>query len=320
MSKNIFSKKTPIRIISQNNLDVLPEKRTKYLGTKNRSLNNIVYEYPISIIKDQTQLEKYKERLILSGKPKKPKNLLNHNYHHIEFKSHSKNVSLNPNEIFKNIKNKNLLELYKNIFKNMKKIDTNKNTEMRRMLQRSISHPVFKTLNRNKTFSKFDLNHFFQKVYLNQIERRGFNYNKIKISTMQRNAMKYFSKLDDNFLDNENNEKINFILEAKERKILPRMQTFFINKLNLMRLKNEYINEKKFKIECKPKGVINIKNNPKFKFHVFHDKDGKERDLGKPYERSLKMTDLRIRDLILMNKIKQVRDPEIIEKFKTAIL
>ena len=32
------------------------------------------------------------------------------------------------------------------------------------------------------------------------------------------------------------------------------------------------------------------------------------------------MTDIRIRDLILMNKIKQVRDPEIIEKFKTAIL
>ena len=129
-----------------------------------------------------------------------------------------------------------------------------------------------------------------------------------------------FSKLDENLLENDKNDKSSFVLEVKERKVLPQMKTYFINKLNLMKLKNQYLNEKKFKIDCRPKVVINIKNDPNFKFHVFHDRNGKVRDLGKPYERNLKMTDIRIRDLILMNKIKQVRDPEIIEKFKTAIL
>jgi len=320
MSKKDISKKVPIRIISKKELNVQPIQKSKLKPIKNSPLNNFVYEYPISLIKEPTQFEKYKERLLLSGKPKKEKNIINQNYHHIEFKSHSKSILLNPNEIFKNIKNKNLLELYKNIFKNMKQINSNNNVEMKRILDRSNSNPLFRTLNRNKTTTNFDLNNFFQKIYLNQIERRGFNYNKIKISALQRNAMYSFSKLDENFLENDKNDKSSFVLEVKERKVLPQMKTYFINKLNLMKLKNQYLNEKKFKIDCRPKGVINIKNDPNFKFHVFHDKNGKARDLGKPYERSLKMTDIRIRDLILMNKIKQVRDPEIIEKFKTAIL
>ena len=38
---------------------------------KNKKSINIVYEYPISLLKEPTQFEKYKERLLLSGKPKK---------------------------------------------------------------------------------------------------------------------------------------------------------------------------------------------------------------------------------------------------------
>ena len=199
---------------------------------------------------------------------------------------------------------------------------TNDDLELRKILQRNNSNPLFRPFqnDKNKTSTNFDLNNLFQKIYLNQIERRGFNYNKLKICEIQRNAMYNFSKLDENFLDNDTNIKANFVLEVNSRKTLPKMKSYFINKMNLLRMKNEYMNEKKFKLDSKPKGVINIKKDPNFKFHVFHDKFGKKRDLEKPYERNLKMTDIRIRDLILFNKIKQVRDPEIIQKFRTAII
>ena len=323
MSQNRIRKKIPIKIFYKNETDIPSNKSEKITRSKNNSsLNSIVYEYPISILKEVSQYEKYKERLILSGKPKKEKKLINPNYHHISFKSHSKSILLNPNEIFKNIKNKNLIELYKNVFKNMQKMKTNDDLELRKILQRNNSNPLFRPFqnDKNKTSTNFDLNNLFQKIYLNQIERRGFNYNKLKICEIQRNAMYNFSKLDENFLDNDTNIKANFVLEVNSRKTLPKMKSYFINKMNLLRMKNEYMNEKKFKLDSKPKGVINIKKDPNFKFHVFHDKFGKIRDLEKPYERNLKMTDIRIRDLVLFNKIKQVRDPEIIQKFRTAII
>ena len=317
MSKNVVRKKIPVKYYHGNDSDTQQDKSSN----KNTSLNNIIYEYPISIIKETSQYEKYKERLILSGKPKKEKILINPNYHHISFRSHSKKLLLNPNDIFNKIKNKNLLELYRNICRNMLKMNTgDDNIEIKRILERNNSHPLFRTLNNYKTSSHFDLNNLYQKIYLNQIERRGFNYNKIKISSLQRNALYSFSKLDENYLDEDKINKTNFILEAHNRKVFPKMKTFYINKMNLMRLRNEYQNGKKFKIDHGPKGVINIKNNPNFKFHVFHDKKGKVKDLVKPCERNSKMTDVRMRDLILLNKIKKVRDPEIIEKFKEAIL
>ena len=316
-----MNKIMPKYIKTQSIFDLSNSRIRKGNSIKKSPLNNFIYEYPISIIKEPTQFEKYKERLLLSGKQNKTKNLINKNYHHIEFKSHSKSILINPNDIFKNIQNKNLLELYQNIFQNMKQIKSNDTIEVKKILHKNNSNPLFRPLNLEKTSINFDLNNFFQKVYLNQIRRRGFNYNKIKTTSMQRNAMSVLNKLQENNLDLETvkNNKSGFVLEVKDRKILPKMKTYFINKLNLMRLKNEYINEQKFKLEKNPKPCINIKKS-NFKFHVFHDIYGKERDLGKPYDRDLKMTDYRIRDLILLNKIKQVRDPEIIEKFRTAIL
>ena len=123
----------------------------------------------------------------------------------------------------------------------MNQINTNNNLEIRRILQRNNSNPSFRTLNANKTTTNFDLNTFFQKIYLNQIERRGFNYNKIKISALQRNAMYSFSKFDENFVENDKDDKSSFILEVKQRKVLPQMKTYFINKLNLMRLRDKFI-------------------------------------------------------------------------------
>ena len=85
MSNNVIRKKIPIKNYYRNDSDTQDKS-----SNKNSSLNNIIYEYPISILKEPTQYEKYKERLILSGKPKKEKILINPNYHHITFKSHLK--------------------------------------------------------------------------------------------------------------------------------------------------------------------------------------------------------------------------------------
>ena len=317
MSKNEIKNKKSINIKLRNEPRIQPNKITK----KPENKNNIVYEYPISLLKEPTQFEKYKERLLLSGKPKKEKIIINPNYHHISFKSHSKSLLLNPNIIFDNIQNKNLIQIYRNLFKSMNQFETNNTNKLSQFLQRNNSTPLLKTINKNKTTThKLDLNKFFQKLYLNQIERRGFNYKKIKISSFQRTALQNFSKLDENFLPTDKINETGFILESNKRNVLPLMKTFYANKLNLMKFKKECLNENKFKIDCNQKPVINIKNDPNFKFHIYHDKNGKIRDLGKSKERNLKMTGSRMRDLILYNKIRQIRDPEIIQKYKTAII
>ena len=317
MSKNEIKNKKSINLKLRNEPRTQPNKITK----KPENKNNIVYEYPISLLKEPTQFEKYKERLLLSGKPKKEKIIINPNYHHISFKSHSKSLLLNPNIIFDNIQNKNLIQIYRNIFKSMNQFETNNTNKLSQFLQRNNSTPLLKTINKNKTTTpKLDLNKFFQKLYLNQIERRGFNYKKIKISSLQRTALQNFSKLDENFLPTDKINETGFILESNKRNVLPLMKTFYANKLNLMKFKKECLNENKFKIDCNQKPVINIKNDPNFKFHIYHDKNGKIRDLGKSKERNLKMTGTRMRDLILYNKIRQIRDPEIIQKYKTAII
>ena len=286
MSKNEIKNKKSINLKLRNEPRTQPNKITK----KPENKNNIVYEYPISLLKEPTQFEKYKERLLLSGKPKKEKIIINPNYHHISFKSHSKSLLLNPNIIFDNIQNKNLIQIYRNIFKSMNQFETNNTNKLSQFLQRNNSTP------------------------------RGFNYKKIKISSLQRIALQNFSKLDENFLPTDKINETGFILESNKRNVLPLMKTFYANKLNLMKFKKECLNENKFKIDCNQKPVINIKNDPNFKFHIYHDKNGKIRDLGKSKERNLKMTGSRMRDLILYNKIRQIRDPEIIQKYKTAII
>ena len=69
----------------------------------------------------------------------------------------------------------------------------------------------------------------------------------------------------------------------------------------------------------KPKGVINIKNDPNFKFHTFHDRNGNPKVLDKPYERALKMTETKLRDLKLMIKIRKLNDPEIIKMYQSML-
>ncbi len=61
----------PKYIKTQSIFDLSNSRIRKGNSIKKSPLNNFVYEYPISIIKEPTQLEKYKERLLLSGKQNK---------------------------------------------------------------------------------------------------------------------------------------------------------------------------------------------------------------------------------------------------------
>ena len=318
MSANFIKQKITSNFKFKNDFLLQKNKKKKQIIKRK---NNIVYEYPISILKEPTQYEKYKERLLLSAKPQKERILINSNYHHIKFKSHSKSLLNNQKVMFDNIENKNIIEIYKNIIKSMEQFDLNNNIKLKQILGRSNSTPFLKAFNRNKTTtSNLNMNNFFKKVYLNQIERRGFNYRKIKISSLQRNALNNFSKLDENFSPTDKDNETGFILKSNKRRVLPLMKTFYANKINLMKLKNEYLREKKYKFDFDSKPLINIKNDPNFKFHIFHDKKGKVRDLVKTNEKGLKMTGSKMRDLILLNKIRQIRDPEIIEKYRLAII
>ena len=322
MSINSIKQKITSNFKFKNDFRTQKNKMKKQFINKK---SNIVYEYPISLLKEPTQYEKYKERLLLSAKPIKEKILINPNYHHIKFKSHSKSLLLNKNTMFDNIQNKNIIEIYQNIIKSMEPLNEDNNTKLKQILERNNSTPFFKGVNRNKTTMpnlnlNLNMNNFYKKVYLNQIERRGFNYKKIKISSLQRIALNNFSKLDENFLPTDKTNSSGFVLESNKRRVLPLMKTFYANKINLMKLKNEYLKQKKFKFDFDSKPLINIKNDPNFKFHIFHDKKGKVRDLGKTNEKGLKMTGSKMRDLILLNKIRQIRDPDIIEKYRNAII
>ena len=318
MSANFIKQKITSNFKFKNDFLLQKNKKKKQIIKRK---NNIVYEYPISILKEPTQYEKYKERLLLSAKPQKERILINANYHHIKFKSHSNSLLNNQKVMFDNIENKNIIEIYQNIIKSMEQFYLNNNIKLKQILGRSNSTPFLKAFNRNKTTtSNLNMNNFFKKVYLNQIERRGFNYRKIKISSLQRNALNNFSKLDENFSPTDKDNETGFILKSNKRGVLPLMKTFYANKINLMKLKNEYLRKKKYKFDFDSKPLINIKNDPNFKFHIFHDKKGKVRDLVKTNEKGLKMTGSKMRDLILLNKIRQIRDPEIIEKYRLAII
>ena len=112
-------KRIPIKICSQ--------IESSFLGSNNKSnqknnkqniyryskaLKNSFYSYPIAIFKKPNDYEDYKERLLLSEKQKKKKPLINKNYHHISFKSHSNSKFFNRNDKSSN-NISNLSDLFK---------------------------------------------------------------------------------------------------------------------------------------------------------------------------------------------------------------
>ena len=286
------------------------------MQNKYNALNEQVYIYPLALYKEPTLFEKFRERLLLSEKPIKKKVLINNNYHHLCFKTHSKSIFSNSNIINKKNPNQNS----KNIKGNNKEYNSKKkrlyntfynqeNNDQKIKLRKNYSSSIpFRFENDNKVY---------QKIYLSEVEKRGFNYSKLKLASIQRKAMRNFIKFDNN--DFDYNQKASYILETNKRQFFPQMKKFLINKYLYKNNNNDYTNEEKISKFNKSQAVINIKNNPSFKFHIFHDQKGKEKKLEKPCIRTLKMTLEKMRDIKVMSKINKINDPEIIQMYKSVI-
>ena len=291
-----------------NNNDIKPKAAFRTLKNfyKNNSKDNIFnnpimeYSYPICIFKkvnkEAEELRKVKYRIICSTKePKqKPKN-----------KKYIKR-NLSSNLILQNPmyepKEKNVLSFKKNNF-----------LELKKKLLRSNSIPIYPFCEQE--------NNLYRKDHLSQIEKRGNYYNKLLIASLQRHALNKFNL---NCMKKANVEKINFVLnnlnqqnKIEEYEKIDEMKQFINNRIFVVNEKlydiDEYFNLKK-KRENLPK--INKKG---FKFHVFRDKNGREKDITKSPVRNLRMTKEKVRDLKVMCSINKIRDPEIIQKYKAII-
>ena len=115
-----------------------------------------------------------------------------------------------------------------------------------------------------------------------------------------------------------------YILETKKRRKLPGIKEYLRYRLKSQKdndmNKPEYFREraKKYEKNNLPE-IIDIKNSPRFKFHVFHDRYGYKKQLDKRERRELKMTKDKIRDLKIMAKINKIQDPELIETYKRSL-
>ena len=167
----------------------------------------------------------------------------------------------------------------------------------------------------------------YKNIHLIEMEKRGNLYNKRMLAPIQRQALYNFSHFD---INNKKIKKVNsipykdsnesYILETKKRKKLPGLKEYICGKLKYIR-KNEIISPEMYRNKDKDlkfQELIDIKNNDRFKFHVFHDQYGYVKEMDKQEKRELKMTKNKIRDLKIMAKINKINDQNIIDSFKKA--
>lgn len=268
---------------------------------ENKSHNIIMeYSYPLCIFKiikkESEEMKKIHYRLIYSKKEKilkeKPmgfKKINNNN-----FKRNLSTKTLNTNKV------------KKLAFKNNKK------------LIRSKSNPIYPYCKQDNNLHKRD--------YLSQIEKRGNYYNKKIIATLQRQALNKISSSPFKTNSNEmNKNNFNFVLnninnkniiEESEKNILPEVRQFLNNRIIVVNEKKTGIDDY-FNIDKKQNLPKITKKN--IKYNTFHNKKNTKKELKKPYERELKMTKTKLRDLKVMACINKIRDPDIIKKYKTLI-
>ena len=313
--KRDISIKTP-----NNNFDKI--NSAKIILDKCLFLNKHLYSYPLCIYKKPSELKKYQERLILSAKPSMKKNLINKYYHHLNFKSHSEKLFLNKNH--SNINETNINTFNKIYNKSTNNFYANRNKEVK-----SKNKQFYKTFyDKNRNISNLDFkgrndNDIYKQLYLSEVEKRYYSYNKLKLSSLHKKSFDYYNKFNKNNLDinnafnNEN--KFYYILSSEKRNNSPTFKNYLINKFRKLKIKTILRKRRNYQKNDKSKGVINIKNDPNFKFHIFHDQNGNPKELNKPYERTLKMTEAKLRDLKLMIKIRKVNDPEIIQMYQSML-
>ena len=275
--------------------------RKKY---KDSPINNTIiqYSYPICIFKninkESDELRKIKYRIICSKREKEKL---------------QKEKQINKKTIKRNLSSNLLILNSKYKTKDKKVPFKNDNLqELKKKLVRTNSSPLY-------PFCKQEIN-FHKTGHLSQIEKRSNYFNKLLIASMQRSAL-YKSSL--NQMKKPDVQNINFILNninqqsiIEEHKKAEEIRQFINNRIFAINEKRHNIDEY-FKI--KKRQILPKINKEDFKFHVYHDKNGHEKELTKSPVRTLKMTKSKVRDLKVMSCINKIRDPEIIRKYKAII-
>ena len=298
---------------------------------KSKSINNlkIIYPYPICLHNEKDPLDDFKLRAIKARN--KGGDTFLKNYLKFDFE---KNNIANKNKekaLYKDIRNKKinffLTEDKKvQISNSLNNINPNEKGENPLKYKRIFNKSNSSLFN----FSKKSINQM-RNEYIKEMERRGNQYNKIKMASMQRIALHNFSSinLNDNHYVNgsipSGKSDESYILETQKRRKLPGIREYLCHRLKNMKENEvntpEYYREKSRKNEVnKLPEIIDIKNSGRFRFHVFHDQYGYRKQLDKkPINKGLKMTKNKIRDLKVMTNISKIKDPELIDLYKRAL-
>ena len=316
------------------------------------SNNNNEYTYPILYHKERDPLDEFKLRIIKSKN--ETSDIFNKNYLKFNFSKNDASIfnnskiiqakmTQNNSKILENSKNNNLfitankkLDIKDNHLHQKKttKINSNNNNRPKEFKTTFIfnKNQLMKKSNSDiyiKPYSKEALSNY-RTSYLQEMEKRGNMYNKIKIAQLQRIALKNFSSMcingnhyiNGSIPTGKSNES--YVLETKKRKRLPGIKEYICSKLKSMKNEEyntpEYYRERSKKYEKnKLPEIINIKNSGRFQFHVFRDQYGYKKQLDKKTTPELKMTKEKVRDLKVMAKINMIKDPEIIDIYKRAV-
>ena len=324
---------------------------TKYNHEKSNNNGGKIYTYPILYHKERDPLDEFKLRIIKSKNETSDtfdKNYLKFNFAKNDASLFNNTKIIQAKMTQNNLSKISMLENSKsNLFitankkldikldnqKLRKKIDVNINNPSRKFKSISVfTHKHVMKKSHSDIFNPFSKEALsqYRTSYLHEMEKRGNNYNKIKIAQLQRIALQNFSSMSANgnhyvngsIPTGKNDES--YILETKKRKRLPGIKEYIVSRLKNM--KNEEVNTPEFYRERSKKyernklpELINIKNSAFFQFHVYHDQYGYKKELDKRGNPELKMTKDKVRDLKIMAKINKTNDPEIIEIYKRAV-
>ena len=270
--------------------------------SKDNFLNKMIieYSYPICILKnikkESEEIRKIQYRIIRSKKEK-------------ELKDKTAELKKLNNNLKRSLSSKLILS-------NNDKNSLIQNNNDKKKLMRSKSNPLYPINNKESNM--------FKKGQLSQIEKRGNYYNKILIASLQRQALNNYSLA--NFMRGDLNfDTFNSIFNNRshpnelwdlENTKKTEIRQFLNNRIIAVNEKKDNIDEY---FNINKKHIFPKINKGEFKFHVFHDINGLEKELTKPTVRTLKMTKARIRDLKVMASINKIRDPDIIQKYKSLI-
>lgn len=327
-NKNIYS---TININQVNNDQNNDDSHKNKNMNKSKSINNlkIIYPYPICLHNEKDPLDDFKLRAIKARN--KGADTFLKNYLKFDFE---KNNIVNKNKekaLYKEIRN-NKINFFLTEDKKVQISNSLNNINPNEKGENSLKYKrIFNKSNSSLfNFSKKSINQM-RNEYIKEMERRGNQYNKIKMASMQRIALHNFSSInlnDDHYVNGSipsGKSDESYILETQKRKKLPGIKEYMCHRLKNIKENEvntpEYYREKSKKNEVnKLPEIIDIKNSGRFRFHVFHDQYGYRKQLDKkPINKGLKMTKNKIRDLKVMTNISKIKDPELIDLYKRAL-